>query len=492
MVHPERNSTFFQGWKMADCGSAEEEYSKFHDCGKDSGSVFDMGEHCVGYLKFRIDFKTEKQPPDCPVRLKITFGEVPAEIGEDFGSYSGGLSGTWLQEETLVVDDIPAEVKLPRRYAFRYVSIKPDDNRPRAFKIGFRDVTCESLTSADENAVPSLPPGASDEMELLDKISLNTIKNCMQGVFEDGPKRDRRLWLGDFYLQAQLNYLTFKNYSLCKKCLLLFAGCTNERGLIPSCVYERPQPHRAELYIYDYTALFAATLLDYAHASGDWDCAGELWPVALRQVDFLTAELDNTGLFQDGKSWWLFIDWNNALDKQAAEQASLIYSLRKTLELANALKKEKEAAFLKEIIAKTFRAAKLFLFDEEKGIFVSGLERQVSWISQALMRRAGVIQGEDACRALKAALSAPDAVKPVSPYSLHCVVEALFEEGMIKEAERIMLECWGAMAKLGADTFWEVFDPQNHFCSPYGSHLINSYCHAWSCTPAYFIRKFKR
>jgi hypothetical protein len=24
--------------------------------------------------------------------------------------------------------------------------------------------------------------------------------------------------------------------------------------------------------------------------------------------------------------------------------------------------------------------------------------------------------------------------------------------------------------------------------SPYGDHHINSYCHAWSCTPSYFIR----
>lgn len=26
--------------------------------------------------------------------------------------------------------------------------------------------------------------------------------DCMQSVFEDGPKRDRRLWLGDLRLQA--------------------------------------------------------------------------------------------------------------------------------------------------------------------------------------------------------------------------------------------------------------------------------------------------
>jgi hypothetical protein len=31
----------------------------------------------------------------------------------------------------------------------------------------------------------------------------------MQEVFEDGPKRDRRLWLGDLRLQALVNDVTF-------------------------------------------------------------------------------------------------------------------------------------------------------------------------------------------------------------------------------------------------------------------------------------------
>jgi alpha-L-rhamnosidase len=42
----------------------------------------------------------------------------------------------------------------------------------------------------------------------------------------------------------------------------------------------------------------------------------------------------------------------------------------------------------------------------------------------------------------------------------------------------------------GADTFWELYNPDDKKLSPYGSNLINSYCHAWSCTPTYFIRKY--
>jgi len=38
-------------------------------------------------------------------------------------------------------------------------------------------------------------------------------------------------------------------------------------------------------------------------------------------------------------------------------------------------------------------------------------------------------------------------------------------------------------------TFFEVWDPQNEKLSPYGSYHMNSYCHAWSCTAAWFIRE---
>ena len=47
------------------------------------------------------------------------------------------------------------------------------------------------------------------------------------------------------------------------------------------------------------------------------------------------------------------------------------------------------------------------------------------------------------------------------------------------------------MVELGADTFWEVFVPEDERASPYRTPLLNSYCHAWSCAPAYFLRSAK-
>jgi len=58
----------------------------------------------------------------------------------------------------------------------------------------------------------------------------------MQTVFEDGPKRDRRLLFGNLRFQAFTNYATFRNYDLVKRCLYLFAAFPREDGMVFACV----------------------------------------------------------------------------------------------------------------------------------------------------------------------------------------------------------------------------------------------------------------
>lgn len=58
------------------------------------------------------------------------------------------------------------------------------------------------------------------------------------------------------------------------------------------------------------------------------------------------------------------------------------------------------------------------------------------------------------------------------------------------EAIKLMKEYWGKMVDLGADTFWEAFEPENPAYSPYDSPIENSFCHAWSCTPIWLLSKY--
>jgi alpha-L-rhamnosidase len=151
-------------------------------------------------------------------------------------------------------------VKLPRRYAFRYVRVQVLCGS-KSYKIRFLNVKATAISST-----VSLPPpfqAADDLLKKIDEISVITLRDCMTTIFEDGPRRDRRLWLGDLRLQALANYYTFKNYDLVKRCLYLFAGFPREDGSVPAAIFERPVTRRAGDYILDYDVLFGVTVLDY-------------------------------------------------------------------------------------------------------------------------------------------------------------------------------------------------------------------------------------
>jgi len=68
--------------------------------------------------------------------------------------------------------------------------------------------------------------------------------------------------------------------------------------------------------------------------------------------------------------------------------------------------------------------------------------------------------------------------------------EALFTVGLKEEAMGLISTYWGGMIDLGADTFWESYQPETPEYSPYGSTSVLSYCHARSCTPVYLLQRY--
>jgi alpha-L-rhamnosidase len=273
-----------------------------------------------------------------------------------------------------------------------------------------------------------------------------------------------------------------------KRSLYILAGTATPEGLVGTCAFERPEPVRGGNSILDYTALLAPTVLEYLEASGDRATAEDLWPLVLKQLDFTLEPVNAEGLFVPPKGWWLFIDWHRTLDKQAPEHAIVLLGLKATVKLAEKLGRAGEMAPFAKFIPSMEAAARKHLWDEAQGLFVSGPKREISWASQSWMVLAGVPTPEQARRAMAGVMKHPNAEKPVTPYMHHYAVEAMFAAGLRDEAWKHMRGYWGEMVRKGADTFWEVYVPGDDFLSPYKSHLMNSYCHAWSCTPVCFLR----
>ncbi|ULT58325.1 sugar hydrolase [Neobacillus drentensis] len=453
--------------------------------GKKDSVVLDFGDHQVGYLTIKI--RPAGSPPDAPLKLKLTIGEMPVEMAEPFENYNGWLSSSWLQEETIFVDVLPAIISLPRRYSFRYVKFEVLDTSPK-YKVVFESIECKSVTSANLIEVEKISH-EDNELQRMDEISLKTLADCMQDVFEDGPKRDRRLWLGDLRLQALANYQTFGNNELVKRCLYLFAGVPDDNGRVPANVFVAPQLIADDTYLFDYSLFFVSTLHDYYFATSDVETLKELWPTAYCQVELALERLDENHILMDTPDWWSFIDWQEGLNKQAPSQAVLIYTIKQAIRLAEELKLPEKDCFEKQLEV-IVEATRTHLWDQEQQFFISGSDHQVSWASQIWMVMAGVLTKEENTKLMNRLFAENPVVGIATPYMYHHLIEALIVSGEKEQAITEMKIYWGGMIKDGADTFWELYDPKNKDFSPYGSHLINSYCHAWSCTPTYLIRKY--
>lgn len=452
------------------------------------GDIFtlDFGEHCVGYLSFRM--RHHVWYLDAPVRLRLRFAEIPYELWRGYETYHGNLCSSWLQEEIITLDE-PGVVRLPRRYTFRYLEVKviatPKD-------VMLTDFSVRCVTSADWSRLVPLPAGTDEELVKIDAVAAKTLADCMQTAYEDGPKRDRRLWSGDLRLQALTDYYLFKNDALARRCLYLFAACEEPQKYLPGCLYQKPAVFFDEdMGISDYALIFTVSLCDYFQHTGDEATTRELFPTAMRQIEYALSLLDENGIITFPKGWSHFIDWAAGIEYTTPCHGVLLYALERMIALAAALGEDQFAARWQASLEKGRADAKKHLFSKEKGYFCNAYDNhQFSGHAQVWMILGGAITGQEGIDALRAALADASSLKPVTPYMHHYLVDAMIKLGLMEDALAFLKYYWGGMVKEGADTFWELYVPTDSSVSSMDDPLINSFCHAWSCSASYFIRKY--
>ena len=243
------------GWRGNTVCTPEQFYQQPLNVG--DSIIIDFGSHFVGYLQFSC--RSVGSPPDAPAHLHFTFGETLSEVCEPFSEYQGWLSSSWLQQQDLWLDVLPARVALPRRYCLRYLKVEVKA-LSRKFRLQFDEIALETVTSAGS---PHPAVIADPQLKAIDDVAVRTLKNCMQEVFEDGPKRDRRLWLGDLRLQAQVNDVTFGHHDLVRRCLYLFAAHTREDGMVSANVFVQPEVRADDTFLFDYSLFFVDVLYNY-------------------------------------------------------------------------------------------------------------------------------------------------------------------------------------------------------------------------------------
>ena len=313
---------------------------------KGSRIYLDFGNHQVGYLHLKLGYTGSH--PDAPVWMRIHFAENPVELFENAKNYRGWICSSWIEEEQIHIDTIPSEIKLPRRYAFRYVMIEILDLSSK-FNLVVENAFCIAVSSVDDEELCEFQ-AQSKQLARLDQIACRTLHNCMQTVFEDGPKRDRRLWMGDLRMQALANYETYQKNDMVKACLYLFAALPMQDGKVGACLFLEPEPEVDDTQMFDYSLFFINTLWDYYKATNDRETLEELWPTALRQIELAKEHLDEEYLVRDSDVLgWCFVDWNLNLNKQASAQGILLYALSAAIRITQVLGEVLEEEKLAEL-----------------------------------------------------------------------------------------------------------------------------------------------
>ena len=413
--------------------------------------ILDFGIHLVGQLSFHLE--AEGVNIDAPCRLRLTFGESPFDVTGDLNTVDTWISTSWLPDEIINVDIMPEDVSISRRHSFRYVRFQIIDTSPK-FKVRFSHIVCEAVSAIGPDHAVDLFDYKDPLLQSIDEISIFTLRDCMQTVFEDGPRRDRRLWIGDLRLQALTNYSTFKDYDMVKRCLFMFAALPREDSSLPASLFEKPSLTPASDYIVDYDTLFGAIVCDYVIASGDLETGRLLWTTVLGSLQNAIAHLDpETHVFDSSRiQSWKFLDWAEGLDTSAGMHGVLLYSLRAISALSNLLAVPFPHTAL---IAQMTTAASAFL-QSETGLFISGPEAQISLASAAWLALSSAFPEETSRRALLGAISHPLTIKPLTPYLYHHICDALASVGLHRECIKLLKSYWGAMVNAGADTFWRL------------------------------------
>lgn len=486
-----KDNNAFQGYKAVKTGDIADLYRKSFKQKKEV--IVDFGEHLVGNVSFKI--KDIGSMQDAVLRFKVTFGEVPSDLALPIEPYIGGLSRGWLQD---FVCDVSYDgyFKFNRRITARYMKIEAVGTSVYS-DFCFDNITFEATTSAGESKA-KLASTTPQIFKDIAKVSENTLRDCMQGVYEDGPKRDQRLWMGDLYLEALANTASFRQYDLTKRCLYLLAGLSNpDNGLLYSNMVEYPAPHAQKTFFVDYALSYVLTLHDYLQATGDVETAKDLWPVAKNQINaVLQQAIDknhlyaNTGYQYPGMMVsMVFFDWAPVtLDNHAAIQGLLSYVMDHAYAMAKRIGKENEVKDYPAIVNQLRAAGRKAYWNSKQKLVESGTEKQLSYTGTSWAVLGGIINKKEAREAIKNVMASSKAIKPGTPYANHFLVAAMLQCGMNAEARKYVEDYWGGMVRLGADTFWEYYVPDNQLFSSYNGYtLLNSYCHAWSCTPVYFI-----
>ncbi len=435
--------------------------------------IADFGEETYGYLRLK-DIRGNGA-------VKVIYAESEAEMYAEDQTVTEppkSLDG-WEMLEL-------SEAKEHRReipYGFRYVHVIPVHG----------NVTVGSVTMDYE--WKDVPVRGSfrcsdEELNRIWDVSVHTLALTCREVFIEGIKRDHWVWSGDAVQSFLMNYYVFGDYDGCRETLWTIRGKDPVKMHLNS--------------IMDYTFYWFDAVEKYRLYSGNADIAKQIYPRMKSLMAYVIGRLDENGRPADQPGDWIFIDWANAAlpnrgGVTSFEQMLFVRALEASAGIARAAGAEADAAAYAARATKLRKEIIPLFWNEEKGGLMHLLKKDGT-LDPMLTRYPNMFglffdyfDAAQKTRVVKDVLLNDNVLKIQTPYMRFYELESMCALGMQEQVTKEIKDYWGGMLKLGATSFWELYNPTKsglqHYAM-YGRPFGKSLCHAWGASPVYLFGRY--
>lgn len=421
--------------------------------------LFDFGEEFQGGADVVLQGDEKKRP-----HLRAVFGESVSEALSKIGEKNSGN------------DHSPRDIILEAPFlshlyfgntGFRFLKLEAVDE----------DLEITSLRGISRFRKLEYKGSFKCSDERLNKIwqvGAKTVHLNMQEYLWDGIKRDRLVWIGDMHPETSTISMVFGDTSVVRNSLDFIKDNTDTDSWMNG--------------IPSYSMWWIKIHRDLYWENGDKE-------YLRNQLDYIVSVLKKTissfkGDTSDIKSH--FTEWSsaNTKDEDAGFYAMLILGLEAGAEIIDILNGDKALAAQARELSNVIKSKKV-LIPENKQI-------------AAMLGLSGICDLNNMCEIIKS-----DGAKGLSTFWGYYVLNALWKNGDMNFALKLINTYWGTMLDFGATTFWEDFDiewaknaaPIDQICPPgkddihgdFGkfcyTQFRHSLCHGWASGPTAFLSK---
>lgn len=316
------------------------------------------------------------------------------------------------------------------------------------------------------------------------EISRDTTKLCMEDTFVDCPAYEQNFWVGDSRIESLVNYYTFGDYNIVKRCLKLVS-----KSLYRSPLPESHVPSGWQSVLTAWALLWVTSCREYYDFSGDSSFLDDIYPSLIEAARRFVKFLNKDGLLDIAA--WNMLDWapmdtpNNGIVTH--QNALLVKALNEISYIADILKAYKDREWLSNTAYNIKAAINKHLWSEKEKAYIDSIHSDgecsnvVSLQTNLMVYLCDCAVGKRRSLLERYLIEPPEHfIKIASPFVYFFYYEALVKLGKHEKVLDSIREIWGYMLENGATTCWEGWRLIE-------KHFTRSHCHAWSAGPAYFL-----